>query len=121
MKKLSIQEEEAMLAIWKSGGGYIRDIREHLHEQNIPYTTLASTVKNLERKEYVRSSREGNTNRYEPAISQEAYKKNRLRNLVSEYFKDSYKEMVTFFAREEQISPEELEEVIDMIKHKKSD
>lgn len=120
MEKLSIQEEEAMLAIWKSKGGYIRDIREHLPDQDIPYTTLASTVKNLEKKKYLRSRREGNTNRYEPAISQELYKKNRLRNMVSEYFKDSYKEMVTFFAKEEKISSEELEEVIEMIKHKKT-
>lgn len=50
MEKLTIQEEEAMRAIWKLNGGFVKDILEELKEE-VPYTTLASTVKNLEKKD----------------------------------------------------------------------
>jgi len=43
-----------------------------------------------------------------------------MNNFVSDYFKNSYKEMVSFFVKEEKLSSEELEEIMDMIKHNKS-
>ena len=48
MKKLTQQEEEAMQVIWELNGGFIKDFLEKLPEPKPPYTTLASTVKNLE-------------------------------------------------------------------------
>src|SRR5690606_21359010 len=52
MQKLTQQEEEAMQLIWQNKGGFVKDILELLPEPKVPYTTLASTLKNLERKQY---------------------------------------------------------------------
>ncbi|MFD2600226.1 BlaI/MecI/CopY family transcriptional regulator [Sphingobacterium corticis] len=121
MEKLTIQEEEAMRAIWKSEGGLIRDILENLtSEEEMPYTTLASTVRNLERKGYVKAVKHGNAKRYEPIISAQEYKGKFMNGFVGEYFKNSYKEMVSFFVKEERLSPQELEDILDMIKNNKS-
>lgn len=120
MEKLTIQEEEAMFAVWKSKGGLVRDIRMFLEDQDLPYTTLASTLKNLQKKGYLDSTPEGNALHYTPKISQESYKKNRLSKLVTDHFKNSYKDLVTFFAQEEAISKEDLEDIIDMIQQKRS-
>lgn len=121
MQKLTIQEEEAMLSIWQLNGGFIKEILDNLKTgAEIPYTTLASTVRNLERKGYVKAVKYANAKRYEPIISVEAYKTKFMSNIVGDYFKNSYKEMVSFFVKEEKLSPEELEEIIDMIKNKKS-
>ncbi|WP_026461888.1 BlaI/MecI/CopY family transcriptional regulator [Adhaeribacter aquaticus] len=121
MEKLTTQEEEAMQVIWDLNGGFIKDFLDKLAEPKPPYTTLASTVKNLERKGFLTSERLGNTYRYHPIINAEDYKKKFMKGFVGDYFKNSYKELVAFFAREKQISAEELKEIIDMIENKKSE
>lgn len=121
MERLTQQEEEAMQVIWALDGGFIKDFLEKLPEPKPPYTTLASTVKNLEKKEYLSSEKLGNTYRYSPIIQEEDYKKKFMRGFVGDYFKNSYKDLVAFFAREKQISAAELKEIIDMIENKKSE
>jgi predicted transcriptional regulator len=54
MEKLTPSEEEAMLVIWSKKGGFVKDILEGLSGEKPPYTTLASTVKNLEKKDLSR-------------------------------------------------------------------
>lgn len=121
MERLTQPEEEAMQALWQLNGGFIKDVLEKLPEPKPPYTTLASTVKNLEKKAYVRSEKLGNSYRYLPMIKQEDYKKRFMKGFVGGYFKNSYKELVAFFAKEKQISAEELKEIIDMIENKKTE
>lgn len=118
MEQLSPAEEEVMLIIWKSEGGFIRDFMGSM-EDPPPYTTLASTVKNLERKGFVKGKKMANSFWYQPALPAEAYNRSHLSQVVKGYFSDSYKELVTFFAREQKISPEELKEIIEMIENKK--
>ena len=118
MEKLTQQEEEAMLIIWQTNGGFIKDFLEKYTEPQPPYTTLASIVKNLERKKYVASKRYGNTYQYTPIVAEEEYKKTFLSGVVKDYFENSYKEMVSFFARKQKISKEELEEIIRLIEKK---
>ena len=119
MEKLTQQEEEAMQVIWENGGGFIKDFLEGLAEPRPPYTTLASTVKNLEKKGFVKSEKLGNSYRYLPLLKEEEYKKKFMKGFVGDYFKNSYKDLVAFFAKEKQISAEELKEIIDMIENKK--
>ncbi len=118
MEKLSKQEEEAMQAVWECGSGIVKDFLDHLNPQP-PYTTLASTIKNLERKGFLNSEKIGNTYRYTPAILEEEYKKRFMSGFVSDYFQNSYKDLVTFFASEKKISAEELKEIIKLIENPK--
>ncbi|MBS7563402.1 BlaI/MecI/CopY family transcriptional regulator [Mucilaginibacter sp. Bleaf8] len=120
MEKLTIQEEEAMQVVWNSNGGFIKDFLDVMPEPKPPYTTLASTIKNLERKKYLTAEKIGNTYRYMPAVKQEEYKKGFLSGVVNSYFQSSYKELVTFFARDKKISAEELKEIINMIENPKN-
>lgn len=120
IEKLTIQEEEAMLSIWQLNGGFIKEILDNLKAETVPYTTLASTIKNLEKKGYVKSVRYANAKRYEPLISEEEYKAKYMNSFVGDYFRNSYKEMVSFFVKEEKLSKSELEEIMDMIKNGKS-
>ncbi|WP_299757532.1 BlaI/MecI/CopY family transcriptional regulator [uncultured Pontibacter sp.] len=121
MERLTQPEEEAMQALWQLNGGFIKEVLEKLPEPKPPYTTLASTVKNLDKKAYVRSEKLGNSYRYLPMIKQEDYKKRFMKGFVGGYFKNSYKELVAFFAKEKQISAEELKEIIDMIENRKTE
>ena len=115
MEKLTQQEEEVMLQIWELGSCYIKEIVSKFPEPKPPYTTIASIVSNLKRKEYVEAKRYGNTYQYTPLISQYEYKRIFVGNFIQNYFANSYKELVTFFAKEQKLSAKDLEEIITLI------
>lgn len=115
MEKLSVQEEAAMIAIWKFGPGFIKDFMETLHPEQMPYTTLASIVKNLEKKGFVKSAKMANAYRYSAKVKEADYKKKYMQGVVSNFFQSSYKELVTFFAQDKKISTDELKEIINLI------
>jgi predicted transcriptional regulator len=115
MEKLTIQEEQAMQAIWKTGEGNIKLFLENMEMPQPPYTTLASTVKNLEKKGLIESRLVGNTYLYKPAISEEEYKKHFMSGVVKDYFDNSYKQLVNFFVEQKKLSSKELKDIIDMI------
>ncbi|MDR1356613.1 MAG: BlaI/MecI/CopY family transcriptional regulator [Tannerellaceae bacterium] len=119
MERLTPQEETVMLEIWQNEPCYIKDILEKYPEPRPPYTTVASIVKNLERKKYVSSVRYGNTCRYASLVSEGEYKRKFMSGIVRNYFADSYKEMVSFFAQEQKISAADLADIIRMIEEGK--
>ena len=108
-----------MQAVWQAGTGFIKDFLDLMAEPKPPYTTLASTIKNLERKDFVIGEKLGNSYRYTPAIAEEEYKKRFMSGFVSDYFKNSYKDLVTFFANEKKISASELKEILNLIEKPK--
>ena len=84
-----------------------------------PYTTVASVIKNLEKKGYLSGRLVGNAYLYKPVISEADYKKKFMGNVVKEYFDNSYKELVNFFIEQKKLSAKELKEIIDLIEKKK--
>ncbi|HVV54753.1 MAG TPA: BlaI/MecI/CopY family transcriptional regulator [Mucilaginibacter sp.] len=119
MEKLTQQEEEAMQAVWQCGAGTVKDFLDATTAPRPPYTTLASTIKNLERKGYLISEKVGNTYRYVPSIKEEEYKKRFMNGFVNDYFQNSYKDLVAFFANEKKISANDLKEIIKLIENPK--
>ena len=118
MEKLTHTEEETMQAVWRTGEGNVKSFMENMDEP-APYTTIASIVKNLEKKGYLSSRLVGNAYLYKPAITEEAYKNKFMNNVVKEYFDNSYKELVNFFIEQKKLSAKELKEIINMIEGKK--
>lgn len=117
MEKLTKQEEDIMLRIWRLGQCAVKQIVEALPEPRPPYTTVASIVHNLKRKAYVVERKEGKGYIYTPAIAESEYKRHFLTGFVNNYFRNSFKEMVTFFAKDEKISAEELKDIIREIEN----
>lgn len=115
MEKLTAQEEQAMKIVWQLGKCNVREIVAQMDEPKAPYTTVASVVSNLKAKHYVNQGRQGKTYIYTPAISEDDYKSSFMSHFVHDYFKNSFKEMVTFFARKENLSPEDLQDIVDEI------
>lgn len=114
MEKLTHTEESVMQAVWQAGEGNIKAFMEYLEEET-PYTTVASIIKNLEKKGYLISRLNGNAYIYKPAVTEEEYKKKFMGNVVREYFDNSYKELVNFFVEQKKLSAKELKEIIQMI------
>jgi BlaI family transcriptional regulator, penicillinase repressor len=120
MEKLTPSEEQAMQALWQVQKGNVKAILTALEPPKPPYTTLASTIKNLERKAFISGELYGNQYVYTPIVNEKLYKKKFMQGFVADYFENSYKELVSFFAKEKKISPEELKEIITQIEQQDS-
>ena len=96
MEKLTHTEEETMQAVWRTGEANVKAFMENMDE-SAPYTTIASVIKNLEKKGYLKSRMIGNTYLYRAAITQEEYKEMFLGSAIRNYFDNSYKNLVNFF------------------------
>ena len=114
MEKLTHTEEETMQAIWRTGEGNVKSFMEHLDE-SLPYTTVASTIKKLEKKGYLSSRLVGHAYLYKPIVSEANYKNKFMGKVVREYFDNSYKDLVNFFVEQKKLSAKELKEIIRAI------
>ncbi len=108
-----------MRTIWKLKRGTIKQFWEELPNPKPPYTTFASTIKNLNNKKYVIGQRIGNTYIYKSIVRIEEYKKRFLSEFITDYFKNSYKEVVSFFVEHKKLNAKELKEISDMIEKNK--
>lgn len=119
MERLTQPEEDALRALWHTGPAFVKDVLEALPAPRPPYTTLASTLRNLERKQYCSAEKLGNSFRYAALVSAQDYQRHSLGALVREHFRNSYKELVSFFAKEEKVSAADLQEIIQLIEQQK--
>ena len=115
MQKLTNKEEEIMKILWRLKRAFVKDILKEMAEGAPHYNTLSTIVRNLEEKEYVAHEAFGNTHRYYPVVSREQYRKRYVNNTLADFYDNSYKNMVSFFAREKKISLEELREIIALL------
>ena len=120
MDRLTQPEEDALRVLWPlPAGGFVKEVLDALPAPRPPYTTLASTLRNLERKGYVRAEKLGNSYRFVPVVTADDYQRRSLGTLVQHHFQNSYKDLVSFFAQEEKISAADLQEIIRLIESKK--
>ncbi|MFD2943078.1 BlaI/MecI/CopY family transcriptional regulator [Flavobacterium notoginsengisoli] len=118
MQKLTNKEEEIMMILWKLKKAFVKEIQAEITEDQPHYNTLSTIVRNLEEKGYVGHNAFGNTHQYFPVIKIEDYRKGFMKTAIDNYFNSSYKSMVSFFAKEEKISADELREILSMIENK---
>ena len=117
MERLTAQEEEIMLYVWNLGACFVRDILNEMPEPRPPYTSVASVMRNLEKKKYVTAERFGTITRFTPKIKEAQYKRAFMSKVVNDYFTGSYKEMVSFFLRDRKLSKADLAELMKQIEN----
>ncbi len=117
MEKLTNKEEEIMHVLWELERSFVKDILKKLPKDH-HYNTVSTIVRNLEDKGFVSHEAYGKTHQYYPIISKEVYRKQFINQAMKKYFDSSYKNLVSFFAKEEKISAEELREILEIIEKK---
>lgn len=115
MERLTAQEEDVMLYIWRLGPCFIRDIVNEMPEPRPPYTSVASVVRNLERKKYVTPKKFGVITQFSARVKEAEYKRRFMSTVVTNYFTGSYKEMVSFFVRDRKLSKSDLQDLMNQI------
>jgi BlaI family penicillinase repressor len=119
MQKLAKREEQIMQAVWTLGEAFIKEVIQELPDPKPHYNSVATIVKILEEKGFLAHNTIGNIFQYYPAISKEDYQRHSMKDIVNQYFDNSYPRMLAFFAKEQKLSENELNEIIDIIKSNK--
>jgi BlaI family transcriptional regulator, penicillinase repressor len=119
MVKLAKREEQIMQAFWELENAFIKEIIPHLPDPKPHYNSVATMVKILEEKGFLDHETIGNVYRYFPIVSREEYQKHAMKDIVSQYFDNSYPRMLAFFAKQQNLSEEELNDILQMIKKSK--
>ncbi len=112
MKSLSAREEEIMGYFWEKGPLFVKEIVEFYDEPRPHFNTLSTFVRGLEEKGYVSHRSFGNSYQYYAVVSREDFKKKTLKGVIGKYFNNSYLGLVSSLVKEEEISLDELKELI---------
>ena len=112
MKTLSRKEEEIMGFFWENGPMFVRQMLELYDEPRPHFNTVSTFVRILEDKGFVGHRSVGKSFEYYALVSRDEYKKKTLKGVVSKYFNNSYLGVVSSLVKEEEISLDELKELI---------
>jgi BlaI family penicillinase repressor len=111
--QLTKAEEQVMQILWDMKNGLVKDIRGSFSEPKPVRNTVSTVVRILEKKGYVGHKAYGNVHLYHPLISKSDYSKSQLFGLMESYFNNSFPAMASFFAREKDLTMNELEELLE--------
>ena len=116
MKELTKAEEQVMQILWKLEKGFVKDMIDDMPEPKPAYNTVSTIVRILEKKGFVDHIAYGKTHEYFPIVSREEYTRLYMRNFMRNYFSGSFKELVSFFAKDDNMSLTDLDELIQDVK-----
>jgi len=111
MKHLTKAEEQIMQILWDLRKAYVREILDVFSEPKPAYNTVSTIIRILEKKGFVGYKSHGKSHEYYPLVSKRSYRSNFFKGFVENYFGNSYKALTSFFANEQDLSIEELEEL----------
>ncbi|UGU17456.1 BlaI/MecI/CopY family transcriptional regulator [Sinomicrobium kalidii] len=118
MKQLTKAEEEVMQILWILEKANVAAIIEKLEEPKPAYNTVSTIVRILESKGFVGHEKEGKGYLYYPLLRKSEYSNQSITKLVNNYFQGSFKSMVSFFMKKNDISMEELEDILKEVNDK---
>jgi len=116
MIQLTKAEEQIMQILWRLQESTVQDIREKFSDPKPARTTIASVLSILENKGFAMHKSFGRVNVYYPLVAKNEYSKTQLFGMIKNYFNNSLPSMVSFFAKEKNLSMEELDELLEETK-----
>ncbi len=117
--QLTAKEEEIMQIFWQHGPLFVKEILDYMPEPKPHINTVSTVVRVLEGKGYVDHEKQGGSYKYHALLLKDNYRKTTLREMLKNYFDNSFKSMVSALVEEEQLDAEELKEVMEIIEKKK--
>lgn len=117
MKELTKAEEQIMQILWNLDRAFVNDVIDKMPEPKPAYNTVSTIIRILEKKGFVDHQAFGKTHQYFPLISKQDYTRSFMKHFMGNYFGNSFREMVSFFAREDNMSVKEIEGLMEEIKN----
>ncbi len=116
MKELTKAEEQIMQLLWEQEKAFVKEIVDLMPDPKPAYNTVSTIIRILEKKGFVGHNAYGKTHEYYPLVSRKDYTRSYMKSFIRNYFSGSFQEMVSFFAREDNMSVSELDELIEDVK-----
>jgi BlaI family penicillinase repressor len=116
LKELTRAEDQVMQILWQLEKGFVKDIIEKMPEPKPAYNTVSTIVRILETKGFIGHKAYGKTHEYFPLITKEKYTKFYLNNMIRGYFNGSFQNLVSFFAKENKMSTQDVNKLLKELK-----
>lgn len=110
--ELTRAEEQVMQVLWQRGPSFVKDLVPELPPPTPAYTTVSTIIRILEQKGFVSHEAFGRTHRYFALVGQDEYRRFSVRKLLGGYFGGSFSRLVSFFAKEENLTAQQLDELL---------
>ncbi|MGQ1891934.1 BlaI/MecI/CopY family transcriptional regulator [Thermophagus sp. OGC60D27] len=114
--QLTKAEEQIMQILWELKEGAVRDILARFDDPKPARNTVSTIVRILEKKGFVGHRQFGNVHVYHPLVQKEEYSKTLLSGVLKKYFNNSFPAMASFFAKENNLSLNDIEEILEEVK-----
>ena len=116
MKELTKAEDQVMQILWKLKNAFVNDIIDQVPEPKPAYNTVSTIVRILEKKGFVAYNAYGKSHQYYPLVDKTEYSDFYLKSMISSYFGGSFGNLVSFFAKENKLAVNDLDEIMSHIK-----
>ena len=115
IKELTKAEEQVMQILWEIKKGFVKEVIEKMSEPKPAYNTASTIIRILEKKGFVGYNSFGKTHEYFPLIAKDEYRSFFLRNFMGNYFGGSIQNLVSFFAKENDLDINDMEEIMKYV------
>jgi BlaI family transcriptional regulator, penicillinase repressor len=113
---LTEAELRIMNVLWLKGFGTVQLILDALsHKPALAYNSVLTTIRVLERKGYVKHSKDGRAHVYAPLVGREAATRSEISHLVGRFFKNSHEQLVLNILEDKGIEAGELDRLREML------
>lgn len=112
MKELTRAEEQIMQVLWQIEKGFVKDVIRELPEPKPAYNTVSTIIRILEQKGFVGHKAYGKTHEYYPLVPKHEYSNDFLKNFMGKYFNGSFKNMVSFFVKQNDVNLKDMERLL---------
>lgn len=120
MKRLTAKEEEIMKFFWGKGPLFVKQLLDFYPEPRPHFNTLSTIVRGLEEKGFLSHTAFGNTYQYYAVVSEADFRKGTLRAVIDKYFNKSVLGAVSALVEDQDITVDELKDLIRQINQGKS-
>ena len=112
-------QRAAMEAVWGLGEASVHQVRDCLKKKRLAYTTVLTTLQNLEKAGWLRHRAEGKSYVYTPTRSRAEAGRKSLQKMMKRVFDGDAKLMFQHLIQSSDLSDEDLVELRSMINRKR--
>jgi BlaI family penicillinase repressor len=113
---LTEAELRIMNVLWLKGFGTVQVILDALSQKPaLAYNSVLTTIRVLERKGYVKHSKDGRAHVYAPMVGRKEATRSEIRHLVGRFFKNSHEQLILNILEDQDMNAEELSRLREML------
>ena len=119
---LTEAELRLMKILWRRCESAVNDLVAAMPQgEALAYNSVLTTVRILEQKGYVEHRQEGRAFIYRPCVAETEASRSEVRHVLSRFFGNSRERLLLSLLGDDDVSPEELQRLKDLIRKTKPD